>query len=74
MTVSLEDFIILSALDQVYAEHSGLETYEALGEGKLLDQDSIWEPFEHYEVESISEYVENFIDAFKRFHEGAPKD
>lgn len=64
----LDNLIIVSALDQVYTEHRGLDTYEELCNDVLSEADLLWEPFEHHVfADSVLELVENQIDVFKIF-------
>jgi hypothetical protein len=64
----LEEFIIISALGEIYTEHRDLDTYQELCDGVLSEDDLLWEPFEYEtEADSVLSLVEDKIDCLKNF-------
>ena len=61
--------LILRALDEFYTEHSGLATYEAINEGRVLDNDLLWCHFEEFTDDpfTMAGLVEDKIAALKDF-------
>jgi len=65
---NLKNFIITKALDQVYTEHRGLETFKELSDGVLSEVDMLWQPYENfYEASAVLELVEKSMDSFSSF-------
>ena len=69
----LHDLIINTALGELFTEHSGIKTYEALCDHRFLDEDVLWEPFEYYEPEGMLELVDNLIYSLVNFADRVKK-